>query len=134
MIGASDGGLKNDIGSFGWKWHLPKAPDSNFERSGPADALPSEHSSTRAELLGVSSALTFISMYCQFFDVTIHPNFHPFLHCDNDIAIKKSGEAQEDDMFTSFRCYGIYDVVKEIRILIAALPFSVTSHWVKGRF
>jgi ribonuclease HI len=131
LIGASDGGLKDDNGSFGWKWHLPESQDSLLECSGPADALPSDHSFTRSELLGVLSALTFLVKFCQFFNVEIQPDFHPVLNCDNQGAGNSSSDANLEEWFTSARCYGNHDVINKIRTALQGLPFPVSFRWVK---
>jgi hypothetical protein len=107
LIYTSGGGLKHYLGSFSWKWHLPEEPESGFEGSGPAEALPSKQSSTHTGLLGVLPAIPFLSLFCQF---------------------TRAPSKAQDEWCTSSSCYDNCRLMI-LRVCLSRCCTAVTALW-----
>jgi ribonuclease HI len=132
FIGASDGGLKNHRGAFGWIW-TEEESNTRLSGSGPSDTRATMHSSTRTEITGMIAALTMLEMVIKYHAVEVPASTKIKLFCDNRSALKCATDARDNHRwFTSSRCWANYDLYCELRDVQQRLPVSIVFQWVKG--
>jgi ribonuclease HI len=132
IIGASDGGLKNHRGAFGWIWTEDES-NTRMSGSGPSDTRATMHSSTRTEITGMIAALTMLEMVIKYHAVEVPASTTIKLFCDSRSARKCATNARDNHRwFTPSRCWANFDLYCELRDVQQRLPVSIVFQWVQG--
>jgi ribonuclease HI len=132
IMGASDGGLKNQYGAFGWVWK-DKDSEVSISGAGPSDARPQAHTSTRTEIAGMVAALKMLQLVVAFYEIEVPVSTRVKLCCDSRSAIKCAIAARDSHRwYSSSRCWANYDLYCELREIQIQLKFKVDFEWVKG--
>ena len=133
--GASDGGLLDALGSFGFVWADPTIEALLVKAFGKVPGLKHIMSSTRAELMGIFALITYLRLVIEYYNieaVSIHKDFRCVIHCDSKAAISRVEGLETETFGTTWRCRQNYDLEAAIRDCLVALPFKVFIYWVKG--
>ena len=127
---ASDGGLANKVGTFGWKivTTIRSKEVTLFQGSGPIDGPAEIGSSTRSELGGFTAPILLVTTLAKFWGIRHRCRFR--WYTDSKSAISKvriyviKGKAQKFPENS--------DYITTLTELIKELHRPVDLHWVKG--
>jgi hypothetical protein len=89
LILASDGGARDDLGSFGWAISIGQ--EILWKCKGPTFGL--RPGSFRAESYGILSACLFLQLYFDYFQPTIEPAINLEFYCDSSSLLKRIARA-----------------------------------------
>jgi hypothetical protein len=82
---ASDGGARDDLGSFGWE--ITIADETLWQCKGPT--FGARPGSFLAESYGFLSALLFLQACSHYFDTAVDPNLTHDFYCDSESLLKR---------------------------------------------
>jgi hypothetical protein len=127
---ASDGGARDDLGSFGWK--IAVGREILWTCMGPTFGLCP--GSFRAESYGFISALLFLQAYLQYYETNVGENIRHDFYCDSDSLLKRIQRALNRSWSNPSHCLasdfdlesGILDILS--RLSIAFQFLHVKSH------
>ncbi len=125
----SDGGAKDDLGSFGWELAIGR--HILWTCMGPTFGL--EPGSFRAESYGMLSAMLFLDHYLRFFQVDTHETIEHLFYCDNQGLLKRIGFALDRSWDNPNHCLASeYDLESGIVDILRQLPVKFSLLHVKG--
>jgi hypothetical protein len=126
---ASDGGARDDLGSFGWELAIGR--EILWQCKGPTFGL--RPGSFRAESYGFISALLFLQAYIHYFNTIIDPTVpHDFL-CDSDSLLKRIQRALNRSWVNPSQCLASdFDLESGILDIIATLSISFKYSHIKS--
>jgi hypothetical protein len=127
---ASDGGARDELGSFGWV--LAVGHEILWQCKGPT--FGSRPGFFRVESYGFISVLLFIHAYCRYFDVHIDPNITHDFYWHSESLLKRISRALHRSWINPSQCLasdfdlesGILDLIKTLHISFQYL--HVKSH------
>jgi hypothetical protein len=125
---ASDGGLNDTTGTFGWKIYDTKRELVLFRGSGPVDGPPEVNSSTRSELGGYAAPLFLITIISRFWGLRHRCKFYWVVDSKSAIVKVKLYSGKEDNHPYPDNS----DYISLIRELQRELRRPIKSIWVKG--
>jgi hypothetical protein len=133
LYGRTDGGLLNELGTFGFVWGKPRAVDKLLPiGKGHVPGASLIMSSPRTELCGIFAAITHLRLVVQFYHIVPPKNLFCHIHCDNKGALSRVGNKFYDGFCTTWRCCMHYDLEVAIRTCLLPLHISVSWQWVQG--
>ena len=121
LILATDGGLANQRGTFGWI--LSTGTQSLFTCAGPVEGPFDTSSSTRSDLAGYASAVLFLRTLSKFWGFKFRVNFKWF--CDSRAAISRVDDSARVSPFDA-------DLLSLIQSFHADLRHPIRAYWVKA--
>jgi hypothetical protein len=125
----SDGGAKDDLGSFGWELAVGRTILWNC--MGPTFGL--QPGSFRAESYGMLSVMLFLDHYFRFFQVEVSDNVDHLFYCDNQGLLKRIGYAMDPSWDNPNHCLSAeYDLESGIVDVLHRLPVKFSYNHVKG--
>jgi hypothetical protein len=130
---ASDAGMKD--GRAAYAWAVYQGETKVAEGVGEADGYSRFQSSTRAEMIGLTSGLLFIMLAQRYYrwqqEMAIRPSFR--VTCDNQGAIKAAQRLSQQDWYRpASRCHANADVEAVARWIHKQLAVQVVFEWVEG--
>jgi hypothetical protein len=126
---ASDGGARDDLGSFGWE--IAIADEILWQCKGPT--FGARPGSFRAESYGFLSALLFLQAYSHYFDTAIDPNLTHDFYCDSESLLKRIHRALNRSWVNPSHCLSSdFDLESGILELINTLSISFQYLHVKS--
>ena len=127
----TDGGLLDDIGTFGFAMGDDDTQSIWTQGGGTVPGYSSIMSSTRAELCGIFAALTYIRLLLQYKHTVLHDNHSITLFCDSTAAL---ANAQNEYQYfgTTWRCCAHYDLISAINECVQTLSVPIKWQWVRG--
>jgi hypothetical protein len=119
---ASDGGAREDLGSF--EWNIALAQTTLGKCKGPTfGLLPG---SFRAESYGMLSALLFLDTYFKHYDTKLNATTILKFYCDSSLLLKRVARAQNQSWLNPTTCLASdFDLESGIMELIKALPITI---------
>ena len=125
----SDGGAKDDLGSYGWELAIGR--EILWTCMGPTFGL--EPGSYRAESYGMLSLMLFLDHYFRFFHVQVSENVDHLFYCDNQGLIKRIEFAMHRSWDNPNHCLSSeYDLESGIVDILHRLPVTFSFNHVKG--
>jgi hypothetical protein len=125
----SDGGAKDDLGSFGWEIAVGRVV--LWKCKGPTFGL--DPRSFRAESYGLLSVLLFFDHYLQFFHVDVQETVKHLFYCDNQGLLKRINSYFERAWLNPNHCLASeHDLECGIIDILERLPFRFALEHVKG--
>jgi hypothetical protein len=125
----SDGGAKDDLGSFGWELSIGRLV--LWQGKGPTFGL--DPGSFRAESYGMLSVLLFLEFYIQFFQVSVTESIEHLFYCDNKGLVNRISASQDRSWQNPNHCLASEaDLESGIINIVERLPFAFAFHHVKG--
>ena len=126
---ASDGGARDDLGSFGWI--IAIGHEVLWKCKGPTFGL--RPGSFRAESYGLLSALLFLQAYLDYFATAIGQNTTHDFFCDSDSLLQRIQRALNRSWVNPSHCLASdYDLESGILDILASLSISFHFIWVKS--
>jgi hypothetical protein len=125
----SDGGAKDDLGSFGWELAIGRTV--LWTCKGPTFGL--DPRSFRAESYGLISVLVFLDHYLQFFHVIVSATVEHLFYCDNKGLINRIDSSMNYSWTNPNHCLASEsDLESGILEILRRLPFKLSLNHVKG--
>jgi ribonuclease HI len=131
--GGTDGGLLNELGTFGFVWGNHAAVDELLpvgKGHVPGESLIM--SSTRTELCGLFAAITHLRLVVEYYHIIPNKNVSCRIYCDSKAALARVVDKYYDGFGTTWRCRTHYDLKVAIRTCLLQLPISISWRWVRG--
>jgi hypothetical protein len=126
---ASDGGARDDLGSFGWE--IVIGDETLWQRKGPT--FGARPGSFRAESYGFISALLFLQACSHYFDTVIDSNLTHDFYCDSESLFKRIRRALTRSWVNPSHCLASdFDLESGILKLINTLSISFQYLHVKS--
>jgi hypothetical protein len=133
FYGGTDGGLLNELGTFGFVWGKPSGIDKLFSiGKGRVPGAPFIMSSTRAEMCGLFAAVTHLRLVVEYHAIRPNKEASCRIYCDSQGALARVADKHYDGFGTSARCRTHYDLEVAIRSCLRTLSIPITWHWVRG--
>jgi hypothetical protein len=130
LVACSDGSHnpKTGTGSHGWAF-AQQDGNTLLQGAGPVDGHPTLMSSYRSELGGLLALLYLIHRICLSHQVT---SGKVMIFCDNKGALANTFRPKTPSL-TQFLTTD-YDLLEEAHKLIAIIPITIVTEWVKGHY
>ena len=132
LCSATDGGLMNGGGTFGFLWGSEDCNKIRRTGSGHVPGNAVTMSSTRAELCGIFASLTYLRLVTQYFHLVTPRETLCTLYCDSTAALQRVKALTYSGFGTTWRCRANYDLEAAIRTCLELHPVTVKWSWIKG--
>ena len=131
--GATDGGLLNLDGTYGFVIGDPQHNVILVDGKGHVDGNASCMSSTRTELAGMFAFVTYLRLALEWFQaVPPRMGFKCTAYCDSQAALRRMDDVSYDVFGTTWRCRENYDLEAAIRGCLEQSSWAFDWHWVRG--
>jgi hypothetical protein len=128
---ASDGGHRDDYGSFGWVHVIGTQHEVIWECDGVARGYPMQ--SYRAEGYGRMSLLLFLAHYIRFYNIKPAADLRVTSYCDNSSLLKAEEEFHTRNVDSaSWYLKPDHDVIMTLSEVREGLPFQLISRHVNS--
>jgi ribonuclease HI len=133
FYGGTDGGLLNELGTYGFVWGNYSAVDKLLPiGKGHVPGASFIMSSTRAEMCGLFAAITHLRLVVEYYAIIPNKNDSCRIYCDSKGALARVADQYYDGFGTTRRCRPHYDLEVAIRTCLLKLPIPIKWQWVKG--
>ena len=129
----TDGGLLNDIGTFGFIWGDPTTCTIIAKGKGHVPSEASNISSARTELCGIFASLMYLRLVMAYFHVVVPQNgITCTVHCDSRAALQRVQNISYSGFGATWQCQANYDLEAAIKFCLGDLPVKIHWEWVRG--
>ena len=134
FYGGTDGGLLNELGTFGFVWGTSRTEVDKLLPVGKGHVPGASliMSSTRTELCGLFAAVTHLRLVVEYYHIIPNKNVSCRIYCDSKAALARVADKYYDGFGTTWRCRTNYDFEVAIRTCLLQLPIPISWQWVRG--
>ena len=128
----SDGGLPNDVGTYGFRFGDPTTRMLYIEGKGLVPGGSVSITSTRAELCGMFACLSFLRLLLEYAEIPPTTKLSCTIWCDSKAALARIQNLRYKRFGTTWRCRANYDIEAAIGSCIDRMSIELKFCWVRG--